>query len=76
MHLYKTSKGIVLRDNGNSFLLHDGWDELINQHDLNKYLKKMAGSAKTISESEGDNLIDNFLLAPIGNQELWAAGVT
>jgi len=76
MYLYKTSKGIVLRDNGNSYLLHDGWDELINQHNLNEYLKKMAGSANKISEPESDNLIANFLLAPIGNQEVWAAGVT
>jgi len=76
MHLYKTSGGIVLKDNGNSFLLQDGWDEVINQHNLYEYLKKMSGSAKMISDQESDNLIANFLLAPIGSQEIWAAGVT
>jgi 2-dehydro-3-deoxy-D-arabinonate dehydratase len=76
MHLYKTTKGIVLRGNGKFFLLNDGWDDLINQHNLYNHLQKIAGSVKTITEPESDDLIANYLLPPIGSQEVWAAGVT
>ncbi|MES1216291.1 MAG: fumarylacetoacetate hydrolase family protein [Bacteroidota bacterium] len=76
MHLYKTTKGIVLKNDGRSFLLNDNWDDLINQQHLYTHLKAITGSANPISETESDDLIDNYLLPPIGSQEVWAAGVT
>ena len=34
MHLYKTSKGNILKQETKFFLLNDDWDTLINQQDL------------------------------------------
>ena len=76
MHLYKTTKGNVLKQETKSFLLNDDWDTLINQEGLYNYLLQVTATAQIINEEEGENLINNFLLPPIGSQEVWAAGVT
>ncbi|MCW3118775.1 MAG: 2-hydroxyhepta-2,4-diene,7-dioate isomerase [Chitinophagaceae bacterium] len=76
MHLYKTTKGIVLKSHDKSFLLDDNWDDLVNQQHLYRHLQEIARSAKAVTESESDDLIGHYLLPPIGSQEVWAAGVT
>jgi 2-dehydro-3-deoxy-D-arabinonate dehydratase len=76
MHLYKTSKGNILNQETKSFLLKDDWDELINRQELYNYLLQITSTAEAISEEHADHLINNYLLPPIGNQEVWAAGVT
>ncbi|MCW3093043.1 MAG: 2-hydroxyhepta-2,4-diene,7-dioate isomerase [Ferruginibacter sp.] len=76
MHLYKTSKGNVLQNDTKSVLLEDDWDTLINRQDLYQHLSQLASSTEAISEEHKEYLISNFLLAPVGNQEVWAAGVT
>jgi 2-dehydro-3-deoxy-D-arabinonate dehydratase len=76
MHLYKTTKGNVLKYNGKSFLLSDTWDNLINQQNLYSYLVHSILSAQIITDEQGDDFINNHLLPPIGSQEVWAAGVT
>ena len=74
MKLYKTSKGIILQNEDTNFLLHDDWDELINQNDLFKYLFERAKDTK--AAATGLATIEDYILAPIGKQEVWAAGVT
>jgi 2-dehydro-3-deoxy-D-arabinonate dehydratase len=76
MHLYKTSKGNILRVKGKSFLINEEWDKLINQDNLHAYLQNLSLSATVINEKEADELIDKSVLPPIGTQEVWAAGVT
>lgn len=76
MHLYKTSKGNMLKQQENYFLLKDDWDILINQPDLYKHLLQVSTSAETITGDEAINGINNYLQPPIGSQEVWAAGVT
>ncbi len=76
MHLYKTSKGNILKEEANYFLLNNDWDTLINQPDLHAHLLQLTSSADSITEEDAENLINNYLLAPIGSQEVWAAGVT
>lgn len=76
MHLYKTTTGAVLRHKSQSFLFTEAWDLLINQDNLYHYLLQLINSAKPIAEAEADDCITNNLLPPIGNQEVWAAGVT
>jgi 2-dehydro-3-deoxy-D-arabinonate dehydratase len=76
MHLYKTARGNILKYNDQSFLLAEDWDTLINRKDLYGYLKSMAGNARVINEEECNDYVTNYLLPPIGNQEVWAAGVT
>jgi len=49
------------------------WDELINREDLLQFLTSALASLKPLSNF---SLPEADLLAPIGRQEVWAAGVT
>src|SRR5258708_18091742 len=76
MHLYKTSKGNVLKFDHQSFLLEADWDILINQKNLYEHLQQLSSTDKIINEDQSNDYINNFLLPPIQRQEVWAAGVT
>jgi 2-dehydro-3-deoxy-D-arabinonate dehydratase len=76
MHLYKTSKGNILKQGAKNFLLNDEWDTLINQLDLYTHLLQLSGITDVISEKDATGYINDYLLPPIGSQEVWAAGVT
>jgi 2-dehydro-3-deoxy-D-arabinonate dehydratase len=83
MKLYKTKKGSVLQHGGKSWLLEQPWDELINRDDLYGYLAGIQGGKGAegpqgweLLPAEAESLLDRELLAPIGGQEVWAAGVT
>jgi 2-dehydro-3-deoxy-D-arabinonate dehydratase len=68
MKLYRTTKGPIVESNQRYYLVGSDWDVLINRVDLLDYLtSQMAPGNET--ELEGT-------LAPIGSQEVWAAGVT
>ncbi len=70
MKLYRTAQGPVAEFNGNSHLLPThGWDALIVREDLFDYVKTLSGSER------GQGALET-ILAPIGKQEVWAAGVT
>ena len=72
MKLYKTTRGIVLARNDEHFpVQHEDWDTFINDDNL---YSKVAGIIKGSKPQTG--LLDNGVLPPIGNQEIWAAGVT
>src|SRR6185436_13687368 len=73
MRLYRTKKGIVAEENGKAGLLKDkDWDALFNRKDLAKHLAKSLKAAKPLKFDPATAA----LLAPIGTQEVWAAGVT
>jgi 2-dehydro-3-deoxy-D-arabinonate dehydratase len=76
MYLYKTSRGNILKQGINYFQVNANWDALINQPNLHQYLLAQITTAEKISPDHAENSINNFLLAPIGSQEVWAAGVT
>jgi len=76
MHLYKTAEGIVLKYDDKSYLLSGNWDAVINQQNLHEFLKAAATSSHEIKAGQADNFISEYLLPPIGTQEVWAAGVT
>ncbi len=76
MHLYKTSKGNIFKQDTQFFLLNDDWDKLINQPNLYTHLLQLCKTAKRINEEPATDCINNYLLPPIGSQEVWAAGVT
>jgi 2-dehydro-3-deoxy-D-arabinonate dehydratase len=75
MHLYKTSAGPLCVKNNDNFLINELWDSLINRSELHEYLSQVSNKGKKISETEAHALIDKAS-TPIGNQEVWAAGVT
>jgi 2-dehydro-3-deoxy-D-arabinonate dehydratase len=70
MRLVRTTNGVVLDQGGVLHSLTDDWDSLINHPDLPGHLRAVA------SRSDGDTRIAGRILAPIGSQEVWAAGVT
>jgi 2-dehydro-3-deoxy-D-arabinonate dehydratase len=72
MKLYRTAKGICLEHTGHRFRVPErSWDALIAHTDLHGYLRSIA----TGTNPTGD-FVDAQILAPIGAQEIWAAGVT
>jgi 2-dehydro-3-deoxy-D-arabinonate dehydratase len=76
MKLYKSKKGILLARQNEYYRLNQPWDDLINRGNLHQYLVSLAKNADLISATEADALINSELSAPIGAQEVWAAGVT
>jgi len=75
MKLYKTRGGAVVEHEGQMHLLAGAdWDQLLNRDGLEAFLAQairgVAPLAKSAQPKEGD------VLAPIGTQEVWAAGVT
>ena len=75
MKLYKTRSGIVV-DHQNQFYLSltDDWNALVNRNDLHEFLSQRLADATPSDEYR--TWTETQLLAPIGQQEVWAAGVT
>ena len=72
MYLYRTSRGLLAGPGKAFFHLPDtDFDELINRPDLYTYLSDLQETAKTARTP-----LTEELLAPVGSQEVWAAGVT
>jgi 2-dehydro-3-deoxy-D-arabinonate dehydratase len=76
MHLFKTTKGIILRDHETAYQFDEDWNQLVNQRHLHDYLKQLSATAKKLNAEEFNYLVHNEILPPIGSQEVWAAGVT
>jgi len=76
MHLYKTTKGIVLQTSDRYYLVNRPWDQLVNVNNLYEHLLEGTNQYTPIDTTEATALIEQYLLPPIGSQEVWAAGVT
>jgi len=76
MLLYKTTKGNILEVEEAYYLIRENWDTLINHDDLYAYLHGYANESQLMSDAEAISAISTHIQAPIGNQEVWAAGVT
>jgi 2-dehydro-3-deoxy-D-arabinonate dehydratase len=75
MKLYKTQPGIVIEKDSEFFIIKDeNWDSFIN--DDNIFDKSEAIIQSLVAIKNGNEIINNKLLPPVGNQELWACGVT
>jgi 2-dehydro-3-deoxy-D-arabinonate dehydratase len=70
--LFRARQGIFLEQDG-SYCPIPGvtWDELITHDDLHRYLSELTKHSKPSGELRAEELE-----APIGSQEVWAAGVT
>ncbi|MFM7605228.1 MAG: fumarylacetoacetate hydrolase family protein [Prosthecobacter sp.] len=72
MLLYRTSNGIFIQKDTSWHLVPGtSWDELFNRSDLVSYLAQIAASTGPVTAPPAGSI-----LAPIGQQEVWAAGVT
>jgi 2-dehydro-3-deoxy-D-arabinonate dehydratase len=74
MILLRTRAGLILSHGGQHYRLADAsFDELINRDGLLAYLQRLTSSSTALAE---DSIAPGQVLAPIGSQEVWAAGVT
>lgn len=72
MKVYKANAGIVIENESNFYLLKDeNWDAFINDDDL---FQKTMNLISILTAGSKELIAD--VLAPVGNQELWACGVT
>jgi len=73
--IYKTRRGIVINRGDDFFLSKESdWDTFVNRNDL---FKKVTDDIKSLKASGDLSAVTvNNLAAPIGGQEIWAAGVT
>src|SRR5882762_2252600 len=69
MKLYLTDSGCVVEQDNSYYSIGDSWDQLVQREDLGSYLKSNVSQVVKTSAPQ-------TLLAPIGTQEVWAAGVT
>jgi 2-dehydro-3-deoxy-D-arabinonate dehydratase len=73
MKLYKTARGPVIEVDGGCYLAPIAdWDALFNHDDLANVLVAMTRVAPVLHDLD----LTADALAPIGRQEVWAAGVT
>ena len=75
MQVYKTSNGIIIVNEGQCYAAKESnWDHFINRDELHALLlEEITGQAAL---GGFDWLGQQQILAPVGNQEVWAAGVT
>lgn len=76
MKLYKLAQGVILNHELISYLFNEDWDTLVNKEELHAYLLNLIPVLPRITEEKALEEITKNLLPPIGNQEVWAAGVT
>jgi 2-dehydro-3-deoxy-D-arabinonate dehydratase len=71
--LYRVSSGCLAERDGALYSIADcAWDELITRDDLYRHLNNLIGPLRPVAQR-----FEEFdLHAPIGSQEVWAAGVT
>jgi 2-dehydro-3-deoxy-D-arabinonate dehydratase len=74
MKVYKTATGVIAETEGKYYTAEIAdWDEFINDDNL---LQKLKGWIASGAAKSTKSLPSSGILAPIGNQELWACGVT
>ena len=72
MKLFRTSNGPYVEQDGRYYRVPEhSWDALVTHDDLQGYLRSVLRNSQAVTE-----LLPEQILAPIGNQEVWAAGVT
>ena len=75
MKLYRTSDRCLVEHNDAFYSIEGGsWDGLITRDDLEAHLARLINGSPPLSQNPPPN--PAILRAPIGSQEVWAAGVT
>jgi 2-dehydro-3-deoxy-D-arabinonate dehydratase len=77
MKLYNCKSGVLLEHRDAFFVIDEPWDTLINRDSLETYLSSKIKTARQIeTDEQAQWLVPGSILPPIGQQEVWAAGVT
>jgi 2-dehydro-3-deoxy-D-arabinonate dehydratase len=72
MLLYRTTKGFLLKSDDQYFTVHGtDFDELLNLPNLQDHLREVSRRGPAVEPPAREDI-----LAPVGTQEIWAAGVT
>jgi 2-dehydro-3-deoxy-D-arabinonate dehydratase len=72
MLLYRTTKGFLLKSDDQYFTVHGtDFDELLNLPKLQDHLREVSRRGPAVEPPAREDI-----LAPVGTQEIWAAGVT
>jgi 2-dehydro-3-deoxy-D-arabinonate dehydratase len=72
MKLYRTGSGHYVEEGGSYYQVPEtSWDALITHGNLHGYLDSIVNSGRPAADFSSAQI-----LAPIGSQEVWAAGVT
>src|SRR5215472_11153425 len=75
MRLYRTNDGCFVEHSDRFYSIKDpSWDGLITRDDLHAYLTTLIEGPTALAQNPLLN--PGVLRAPIGSQEVWAAGVT
>jgi len=74
MKIYKTKSGIIIEAENKFYLSKDNWDSFINDDQLFQKIENLIQSSGEIENV--NQIIEEEIVAPVGNQELWACGVT
>src|SRR5215469_5532720 len=75
MKLYRTNNDCLVEHNDAFYSIEgSSWDGLITRDDLQAHLMELIDGAPALSQNPLTN--PALLRAPIGSQEVWAAGVT
>jgi 2-dehydro-3-deoxy-D-arabinonate dehydratase len=75
MHLYRARSGNFVTDNNSVYKIEDKWDDILASDNLRSYLKDVIQKSSPATNMQTSDLAAQSL-APIGMQEVWAAGVT
>lgn len=74
MKLYRTEEGVLIERGGTLVQLEDiAWDATITRDDLFAHLSELTKNGRSLPNRD---IAEFRLKAPIGSQEVWAAGVT
>ncbi len=75
IRVYKTGNAIVIEQDNNCFISKEtNWDQFINRDGLYQKIQQELKKLKPVGDSNW--LKQQKIEAPIGTQEVWAAGVT
>ena len=76
MKLYKTRQGNILFADEKFYQIDRDWDDLINRESLYNFLGTAITPGNELPTPQAIIWCEKDVLAPIGSQEVWAAGVT
>ena len=72
MKLYRTTNGTYVEQGGTYYsVAGNSWDALVTQDNLHAFLQSVVANGEAAADFAAAQI-----LAPIGTQEVWAAGVT
>ena len=70
MKIYNTNRGLLVEQQGRFHTVNTGFDDLVRSNDPQSLAEESLRSAPVVPPNASE------FLAPIGSQEVWAAGVT